>query len=1024
MMIVARREHVWSAIVGVGVLVAVAVGVEAARVSSAADDAPASWGAVRIPGGATALRKIAEAGDAPRARTTVLADAARAFFGTTVNGAPDRRQRVSEYLRYVVQLEQRLAAWPEGLPLSAATAPDRAQRDAFEDLVERLGLRLRTQQGRASVELDPDHEPVRRSWLTAIGIHPQRLLDQFNEGRVARVTIPSDEVPLPLPQWWTGTVFRGALEPVEQLVASPNHLLTYLGLIGLDGETLAWLAGHPETLQRVAEQRAPIFAGFGSALQIAGSVVQVPGGQDAVPIWESLVDASVSDPARFILNLLERHDGRLAYFYATVAAADLRRQAFLLGAAVKETRGGRDRLRHVASVRDYFVSVHPTWNAPLQPLLRLHLDPAMVVATVDVSADGVIGPDWWPSLLERVATSGAWPSRPRDTLNRLRSRPANAPWLLQFLFEQPVETEQRWMWVRYAQRLFASTPRDQAPDMEIALRGLKDMPALALALERLGENDPAVLAQVTRAARRLETSGDPESLVPAITRWQSALAIVEQIARHSPLPADARVKLLASLTAAIPARPLAASGTVANWFFHELLPTLETAAEIDETMEAAVLRGLLRADARLEDTFEWEGLSYRLDTRGPAAASAAALRAVMPGPRLHQLAILDRVARRLTKAPAALGDLEEMAKQIEAATVGTPSADLATVVRQLRRIRNVRDLARAVRERPRILAAIDRMTTEILPGMAYALALSPTQQPARIFADTPRLHELGSSEAVGRWESAAWQPGRVTRRSSGGASVRGALLGLDLARAGDLLTRASGVVGRPPAVGGAIHEITSRVLADRVVLRALPTVWNQTAAVAAAIRTGRTRAAALIAGESTAEDVQAELGRAGLSQWRRAQVAWLRGRGERDAAIALLTVTDYWRLGSEGGLPPGWGQSARPFDGCWCLGGVDRRPVDRFGGYTHGQTAASIPDLILRLAELLDELRLPGSLIEPALPMAVQDALDNADQFVSDDWEPLSRPSGLPIERLEDYLQVLVARRILAPPANQRLESR
>jgi hypothetical protein len=95
---------------------------------------------------------------------------------------------------------------------------------------------------------------------------------------------------------------------------------------------------------------------------------------------------------------------------------------------------------------------------------------------------------------------------------------------------------------------------------------------------------------------------------------------------------------------------------------------------------------------------------------------------------------------------------------------------------------------------------------------------------------------------------------------------------------------------------------------------------------------------------------------------------------------------------------------------------VDRRPVDRFRGYAVGHMDAAAAEVLLRLAEILTQMQLPTTLIEPMLPFAIQDALDQSDLFLSDDWEPLTWTGRLPDVRVEQYLQALLARHILAAP--------
>ena len=103
---------------------------------------------------------------------------------------------------------------------------------------------------------------------------------------------------------------------------------------------------------------------------------------------------------------------------------------------------------------------------------------------------------------------------------------------------------------------------------------------------------------------------------------------------------------------------------------------------------------------------------------------------------------------------------------------------------------------------------------------------------------------------------------------------------------------------------------------------------------------------------------------------------------------------------------------------------MDDRPVERFAGYTSPYSTVAMPDLLLRLGELAAAFGLPPAVIEPMLPMATQDLLDQLAQIVPDDWQPLTVSQRLTPERFEDYLNALVTRAILAPPAEGRFDDR
>ena len=969
------------------------------------------WGSIRLPGGVAAARRVVGLGDGPRQNTTFLLDFTRFFFTTAVNRQRPAIETFVRYLTFLNDTERSLAGWPEGLAIVNGAQRDR--QDAFRDFVERLGLRARTDRGRTIVELGRDAGDLERhAWLSALGVQIRELVARLNAGESVRLVIPTDELPLPLPAQWPGVVFEKTKDPLAELVSSERALFTYLGLMELDRPTLEWIGGHPDAFRRIYQDRATAFGAFGGALRIQDGVVVVPGGAPAVPLWEDLVGASVSAPAQFVSNLLERNTGRLAYFYATASAADVAHQSFLLGLA-SEPKDARARLRDVQDVRDRFVEAVPTWDISVQPLLRPPIDPALAILTIDLDRSGTIGPAWWPSVFERVAGDDGWPARPADTLKDLKVRPADAAWLLSFVFDRPDQIAERWAWVRFAQRKFSSFEQRAAPDIEIALRAFKDMPTLVPALERMGVADPAVFADVAWAARRLANSGVGADVDAALGAWQGALATLEQVARHRPIRTDVLTPLLKSLAASVSTRPLAASGSVAAWFLHSLLPALKATADADETMESVVFRRLLTDDDRKSPVFDWEGVPYRLDTLGPAAVSAVALRAVMPGPRLQHLSVLDECARKLAKPLPTLEALSAVIVELDRVSKSWPNELLVETIKELRQIRKPKDVQKATKQVPRLMQAVDAATSEIMPGFVYALAMSPTDQPARVFADGAATHELSSREATGRLESLAWRLGQATTREKGGTAIRGSLLGLDVARAGEQLTVIAGgpgVIGRP---GGAVRDATRDRMAERAGLRATIDWVADGRDVAAAIARGRSQVSGW---KSTQTPAEGELAKAGFSQGRQNQLQWLMQRRDWAAVDRFMTVMDLYHLGTPVDLARGWGQSGRGLEGCWCILGVGRQPIERFRGYAIGHVGTAVADLSLRLVEILTQMQLPAVLMESMLPFAIQDALDQADQLQPDDWEPLTWAGLVTDARVEQYLQALVARHILAAP--------
>ena len=88
-------------------------------------------------------------------------------------------------------------------------------------------------------------------------------------------------------------------------------------------------------------------------------------------ITRRLPSRPVEQPERFIRHLLGDHNGRLAYFYDTVAHLDERHRAFVLGLSVADARRRRDRFR---DLYDAFARIDDKVNLEEIPFsLREHI---------------------------------------------------------------------------------------------------------------------------------------------------------------------------------------------------------------------------------------------------------------------------------------------------------------------------------------------------------------------------------------------------------------------------------------------------------------------------------------------------------------------------------------------------------------------------------------------------------------------------------------------------------------------------
>jgi len=106
--------------------------------------------------------------------------------------------------------------------------------------------------------------------------------------------------------------------------------------IGLDDETLVYLATHQAVLRRLYERSAPLLAAFGGSIRIRADRVVPPAGPGETSLWEVAVGEKTTRADRFIVSLFERSDGKLAYLYDLVFRQDPARRSFVLGSWLPE----------------------------------------------------------------------------------------------------------------------------------------------------------------------------------------------------------------------------------------------------------------------------------------------------------------------------------------------------------------------------------------------------------------------------------------------------------------------------------------------------------------------------------------------------------------------------------------------------------------------------------------------------------------------------------------------------------------
>jgi hypothetical protein len=910
---------------------------------------------------------------------------------------------------------------PGGLPGALAAINDRVSPDRSQFLLE---LIRRLYDTPISTVNDP-RAPVIRS-----------LVDRLNAaGRDGG----SETVPLPLaPSIWIDTVFKGRSTTPQTLVSaivqSRGASLLYYGLLSLDDDTRAWMATQPDLITDVVTRYSAAFLMVSPVLRVRNGAVQMPGGEDAAPIWRGLTDHAANDPRSFVRALLAQDQGRLAYFFRAMAQMTPIhvRLAFNLDSPDANARVTAARRLHTV-----FERIAAGWYLDERAFWRPEIDPALLMA--DLRSDAAGRP-----LIP--GSSAFWNAAFEDSVRRredIRVLAAGDPVGITSLCEQIFagdRTEQRHRYdaVMFASRVLPQVTPQNAQDAIDAVRGALAYPALIQTLERARLEDVAAFASAARRATELAKIADDWRATRAYAQFQGALVLVTRATMRGSVPAASLPDLVSSLAAVATNERGDYDGGLVRWFDSHLAKASEKAAAAAPApsdslvgpyegasgpIDEDVLVLLAGASGLAPRFIEWEGMRYRLDFRTAEATRLAKHLGDRPRPYLSSAQTLVVAADVLNGQGLTRDALQREAGAVDRIAQAGPwfdadeetsraSSRFRDVTTALQREARDGDLRGAARLVPALREAADDFMARGLLELAYAAALGQPDRTPIDAGDAASRHDFGLRPSNGR-RNMPWR--FPVAGAEGGRSwhVRGSLLGLDVALAEFALVPLS---SRPPTKRPTLNDEDRRIFSETVVMIQPSALDDETGgAIVDAVRNGRARLAA-----ATPADAAALADAIDLSPVRRTLLPWVAAH-QPERLAGFLSPSELFWLGLADrpvdGRVNAWGTSASPRVGCLCLQMIDRRPwEDRAGRWHAGLLASGFPDLNLRLAELLADMRMPAALLAPVLAPATLDLVNSATSRDQDDRRGLvDFVQALRPERVEEYLALLTTDGPLVP---------
>ena len=395
------------------------------------------------------------------------------------------------------------------------------------------------------------------------------------------------------------------------LISNRAVLLVCAGAINTDASVRALLERDRGLLRWIARTAPAAFWLASRSLAIDNDRVRVPGGPDAIPIWESLVGERVTRVPEFLRLLLSKDGGRLAWFFDALTVMTPERRVLAMGPASGAAQG-----EQVRALYQGFRNADSNWRLEEHPFLRGITDPWIVASRVEITGNAIAPPaaQWlWERLFDRnELTRKAAADVPRD-----HDAPVTLAWLTQRITSASAkERRDRYEMVRFAQGVFGKASDDQLADVMVALGGYRRYRALLLTLDRMAIESPRVFSRAVEAARRVDQMSGRERR-HAVIAFQSAIAILERARTTRSIDVSAAERMVLELADVVESDSRTMSAIV-QWMITGLINVLPPLIQPDQfsgttAYESRFLQALAGAPATDAPTLTWEGLPYRVD---------------------------------------------------------------------------------------------------------------------------------------------------------------------------------------------------------------------------------------------------------------------------------------------------------------------------------------------------------------------------------------------------------------------------
>ena len=884
-------------------------------------------------------------------------------------------------------------------------------RNQVDELLNVLGLKYDEERNVAR-RSDDRNAAIRSEALKRAGLPMDTLVDRLNAGDTVSLATRDDVAPLPVGAAFWQQRFDPVPPPHDLLwaiLSSREMSSLYYALLGFDEETLRAMRDD----SRIATQAvryAVVLPVVVPALCLRAGRVVPAGGPEAAQLWENLVGERLDRPSDFIRSLLSTDEGRLAYFYRTVFVLPAGTASWVLGRGLAG-EAQRDRFRRLYAA---FSAALGDWrpNGMLQPPTP---GPAEVLFNVAIREDGTVAGPPWRDFWRRVFDGDGWVSNPSHQKVRIDVRQSIDPaGLIELVCPQVGCDPERIAAHALLQREFPAPTLEMAPSLFAVARTRLRYPSLALEVERMRLQDPAVYSHLGAVANQLEGIEQPARAV-ATVQFQSAIALLGRLRAVGAPASGIRERATALGSLAVSDRGF--DGGVVRWLAKLFAPTA------DESVDAVANRRLAGSGWQSPGLpFEWEGVMYRVDIATAEERRLRKMREKFSTNSLDAAVALVRIADAIPEAISA-GKTDELLVGLAESTAAVEDVDRVwwpgeptsfdsfaslpgDVAEAIRRVRPG-DRRRIERATQSVRGVADLVVADALSALVYALAIQDPESPFVMSRELPRRHHLHPG-GIGGQRASVWLVPQERTLEREMRHISGALLALDAGVPQLAMRRfAASRPDREPNMSAFVAAGLQRTAA-------LTSAWSVAADDLAGIEQARLRGVAIVETWRDPESRERSLTDAGIAGVRAGWLRWSMSRGM--SVTDMISLEEMVRLGKW--TPSSrfsWGVGSTP-SLCLCL------TLPAVNWHMRGEprqpdaAAVTIVEPALRTAVELQRRGLPAALASGVLVLVTTDLIEQSVlPYHSDVSAIVEAIRRIPSQRFDDYVAAVAARGPLVP---------